>query len=441
MPLAMPQTQGTQQPTSSRRFEATGRLLRARVVLTGQQQAVLSNLLLDENACFRETQTAQPNERPLVIRGNRLEVKDAATPNATVSVTGQPARFEGRGLGLTGTNINLNLGANRLWIEGPGQMDAPLSEGMGVPGQPVAMPGVLTIDWRRGMEFDGRMAKFEENVVAMAPQRLLQTETMRVQMLRPIVFSESASQPQPQIEEIQCCGGVVMEQRAFDPQQQPISFDRMQLSDLAINVLSGEMKGGPGWVNTVRFGSASVLTDPAIAPGGPSGATTAAMLAAPTPQLICLNVRFQKSLTGNVLRRQMAFSDQVKMAYAPVNDWSATLNTDNPDKLGPAGVVVRCDRLSVVQMVLPIGNRSSVELEALGNAVVENTQFTARGHRVTYDEAKDWLILRGDGRNPSELFEQPEPGAPRSEVKALEIHYWPKTRRVKVTGAQSLQSR
>lgn len=115
------------------------------------------------------------------------------------------------------------------------------------------------------------------------------------------------------------------------------------------------------------------------------------------------------------------------------------LTTDNPDKLGPEGVVVHCDQLTVDQMLLPIGGKRYFELEALGNTVVEGTTFTARGAAITYNEAKDWLILKGDGRNDAELFQQKEVGVEASQFTAQEIHYWPKTKRVNVINARALQ--
>ena len=78
------------------------------------------------------------------------------------------------------------------------------------------------------------------------------------------------------------------------------------------------------------------------------------------------------------------------------------------------------------------GGRSS--LEALGNTVVEGTTFTARGNRITYAEAKDLLILEGDGRNDAELFRQLQPGAPRDHHAAQEILYWPKTKQFRIIG-------
>ena len=178
-----------------------------------------------------------------------------------MTITGRPARFEGRGLGLTGANINLNRGANRLWIDGPGQMDV-LPLPAGPQGQTPAPPGTLTVDWQRRMEFDGRTAQFEEGVVATAGQQQLQTQTMTVQLQWPISFSQPNVQGTPPVEEIRCLGGVSMEQRSFDQQQQLTSHDRMEVTDLAVNILTGALNGGPGWLNSVRRGSDNPLGNP-----------------------------------------------------------------------------------------------------------------------------------------------------------------------------------
>ena len=127
------------------------------------------------------------------------------------------------------------------------------------------------------------------------------------------------------------------------------------------------------------------------------------------------------------------------MTYATVDNWDAMLTTNDPEQLEPGGVVGHCDRLTVVQTPRPVGDRQMVDLEALGNARIEGTVFTATGNRITYDEAKDWLILQGDGRSKAELFRQLQPGAPTDKQAAQEIHYWPKTKRLKVIGVELLQ--
>jgi lipopolysaccharide export system protein LptA len=441
-PAPLPTT-ASSQPPASQRFEVVGRLLQARVAL-GQPQATVSNLTIEDGVLFRETQTAQPGERPIMIRGDKLVGDGVTGINAVLTVTGQPAHFEGRGLGMTGPNINLNRGANRLWIDGPGQMDAPLpanppGQTPGVPAAPAASaaPGMLTVDWQRSMVFDGLTARFEHAVVATAGQQQMRTETMQVKLLLPVRFSEANGQEKPAVEQIRCLDGVWLENRSFDAQQQLSSHDQLQVSDLNLNAVTGELNGGPGWLNSVRRGSDNPL-------GGPMGAMVGAAPAVAQPPaqdtLNCLHVRFQKSITGNLLfAHRLTFADQVRTAYAPVDNWDAVLAADNLDQLGPRGVTVRCNQLTVAEMLLPAGGRRAFEVEAVGNTVVENNTFTALAQRITYNSQKDLLILSGEGRN-AELFRQLQIGAERDHQAAQTIYYHPTTNRMgSASGAQSLE--
>jgi hypothetical protein len=439
-PLGSTSVASAGQPVSPR-FEVTGRSLRTRMVLRGGQLASVPNLTIEDGVQFLET-NAPPGERPLLLRGDVLEATDVASPNRIVLVKGQPARFEGRGLGgLIGSNIHLDCGANRLWIDGPGQVEIPLSTDFD--GNPLVAPCVLTVDWQRTMDFDGKQICFEQSVVAGAPmlqsakkatQFQLKTETMRIGLQRRISFSQRNEDVQPKPERFECSGGALMEQRDFDPQRQLLAYDRMEVADLGINILSGALTaGGPGWINHVGYGTGNPL-------GGPTDHSRASSAPNAPRQLNCLNVQFQKSISGNVrLSRSATFTDQVQLAYGPVNNWDVMLTTNDPARLGPDGIVAHCDELSVVQLLLPVGDRRAIEVAAQGNAVVEGTEFTAIGHRITYAEAKELLILEGNGLSEAKLFRQLTAGAERTEFAARKISYGIRTKAVKVEGAQSLQ--
>ncbi len=373
------------------RFKVTGRLLQAHVLL-GSQQPGVSHLLVEDGVRFTEEPSAQLGAQPpLQILGDRLEVSDAAGAGAVVAVTGRPAHCEARGLGLTGTTIHLDRGANRLWIDGPGRMDLPPSGGL--PGQ-AAAAGPLSVDWRRRMSFDGQTARFEESVTAATPgeppQQRLQTDTMQVQLQRLIRFSEPSAQGPPEIEGIACRGGVRIKNRTFDPQGQLLAYDQLQVPDLSVNARTGETTaGGPGWLRSVRRGSANLLSGPAAATtrsgdvGSSVGSANPAASAPTAEQLVCLHVKFQKSIKGTLpvprpaggaapLLR-LTFADQVHVAYAPVDRWDAEIPLDDPDKLGPQGMTAHCDQLTVAETLSPAAAARTGEVSATGNAVVEGS--------------------------------------------------------------------
>ncbi len=314
----------------------------------------------------------------------------------------------------------------------------PFSEG--VPGQAPGPPVVLTVDWRRRMEFDGLTARFESVVATTTQHEELETEVMKVWLQRPIRFADADVGEPPVVERIECLGGVMMKRRTFDEQQQPVSFEQMQLTDLSINRLNGELNGGPGWINSVHYGSADMLESP-LATGGKAPAKAAS----PQVQLKCLHVWFHKSIQGNLWRRHLTFNDNVRAAYAPVNNWDAMLTTANQAQLGPEGVGIKCDELQVGQQFALPGNRQPIWLKALGNAKVDGsrvdgTTYTACGNRITYEQGKELLTLEGDGPlSNAELWRELQVGAEREHTAAQKILYWRKTNNVSLEGVQSLQ--
>jgi len=444
-----------EEPTWQAHFEIAGRLLRARVLMLEAQKTELAELLVEDGVRLRETQTKRPDERPLLVTGENLHVVDAGKPHAAVTVLGQPAHFEGRGLSLNGSNINLNRGTNRLWIDGPGRMELPLVRDL--QNRPMPKGSVLKVDWQERMVFDGRTARFEESVKGTTPTQNLRTETLEVQLQQAIDFADATERQDPQLEQILCRGGVFMENRSSDAQGQ-LSQEQMQTADLAVNFNPNNgalTAGGPGWFTSVRRAGEDPLFGGRMGPG--ASARNAAEnapddRAAPAPgradgQLNGLHVRFQGSITGDVHKRTLTFHDRVRTAFAPVDTWLAKLDPYDPEALRPPSAVLHCDRLSVNEMPTSPGKRGTIELEAVGNAIVEGIglnretriPYTARGIRITYAEAKDLLVLEGDGRTDATLFYQEQVGAATSKHAARKILYWPKTHKCWIEGARSLE--
>ncbi|MEN6449141.1 MAG: hypothetical protein ABFC96_01495 [Thermoguttaceae bacterium] len=440
-PPSNPTAPGAPSASGKQRFHVNGRTLNVDVLLNGREPSV-TRLVIDEGVRFEEEPSGEPGrQQPMRILGDRLELADATGPNAVAVVTGQRAHIEARGLSLTGSNVHLDRGANRLWIEGPGEMDLPLPASAN---QPAAGP--IAITWQKGMMFDGQVATFEDSVVAaiggQPPRQQVRARTMTAELLRRISFSEQRPQ-EPQLATIGCQGGVWLENCSYDAQGQLTARDQVQLANVCVNIRSGEtVAEGPGWLHSVRRGSANLL------PG--SGATDRrAAPAAPAPsQLICLHVTFERSVKGtlpipaapggNAPLLYLTFADQVKAGYASVNDWDANIPIDDPAKLGPTGMTARCDQLSVAETSLPGAATHTGEIVAFGAAKVEGSTlsprgtYTAHGNRISYDEAKGLLILEGDGRTNADVLWQSQLGAEPTRTPAQKMLYWPKTHTMRI---------
>ena len=433
------------EPVATRRhFKIDGSVLWSQVVIR-EGQSELAELTVEGNVVFRETQTEEADERPLEISGDQIRLTAANTPQATVTVIGRPARFDGRGLQLQSTNINLDRGGNRLWVHGAGEMGLPLDRDL--EGEPLAEPDVLNIRWQESMQFDGRTASFTESVVASSRTQWLKTDALDVILAERVDFAHPDRHQEPDVAKVVCRGAVSMESHTFE-EAATSSIKRIQVADLTIDRNSGDLGArGPGWITTVGRGSSlppSLAIDRTADRDSPAPDRDSPAPDEPVDpdddQLFYLEVRFQGRLIGNLHDRKVTFEDRVRSVYGPVDSLEATLDVDDPDALGPKSVVLSCDRLDVVEMAVPGGGGSALELEATGNTMAENRTFTARApEKMTYAAAKGLLILEGNGRADAELFRQKQVGGATHRVSARKISFWPATKQLKVSEIRSME--
>jgi hypothetical protein len=144
-------------------------------------------------------------------------------------------------------------------------------------------------------------------------------------------------------------------------------------------------------------------------------------------------------MTGNIEKRVVTFHDQVECVHGKVESWQSRLDINDPDSLGQKGVKLTADQITVVQAPTPVVEDRSIELEALGNVTAENSTYFARANRITYNEAKDWLILEGNGHADAELSMQEYVGGPVLPTVARKIYFWPTMKRVQVVDGRSMR--
>jgi hypothetical protein len=449
-------------------------------LLTGTRGTEVEGVTIDGQASFGESQSPQPGEPPLLVAGQKIDVLRANAPDTAVTVSGKPAEVGARGMVLRGDVVRLDKQRNLLWIDGPGQMTVPMNQSMAAnlwPGageahttaaQTMALPSaarppsvtdLLYVNWKDRMSFDGSVAHFEHSIVGRSTTRDFTTDTLDVSLRRRIDFSQPRMEERAEIDGIIMRSGVWLENRGFDTRdpKKLLSIDRMRALSLAIYESSGKILGeGPGELTSVRVAAPDstgpqtttrVAAKPAAATG-PADARTGSRQPGfgglmggrnghPNERspFNYLNVRFAGPISGDLNRHEVTLHERVRSIYGPVAAWEARLN---PDELGPDDVLMNCDLLTVRQMnpnpAAADPQHHPIELEAEGNTEIEGDVFTARAHRMTYTEAKDVLMLEGDGRNMAELYRQVLPGAESGRTQAHQILYFPSTDQFSING-------
>jgi hypothetical protein len=240
----------------------------------------------------------------------------------------------------------------------------------------------------------------------------------------------------PEAELLTCKGGFVLETREDDLQGTPLSWQQLSALDLNYAPPTGAIAGtGPGEMVSIRRGNGNNTL-----PGMPLAGGAAAAPANPN-ELQYLRIEYRRGFQGNMNQRLVTFDNQIQAVAGGVNGWADRLEAGKPELLGPRGMDLKTDQLVVAESTQRdprFPQRASMELQAIGNVVVEGAQFTGLGYRLTYAQSKDQLVLEGDGRVDAELHYQQASGAPRSRAAAGRLMFYPGTNRVDVEGGRMI---
>lgn len=440
-PLAREGNTPAKPTTPTQKFHLLGEVVRVQLLRSGET-TTLDEVTVERQVRLWDEPLARDAQPQLIIAGDALSLRGGLEANAVVRVVGEPATVTAQGMTMRGGNVNLHRGDNRMWIEGAGDMELPLTSDLS--GQKLEKPTNVLVGWREGLEFDGSTAHFSGNVQVQTAnrQQWARGDTLDVTLTQRIDFMEPKSAPKagtkPQVEKIAFTGNFALENHSYDPQGQLASIDKMHAQDLRIDQQTGLMNAaGPGWVSTVRLGGASnPLSERGLAarPVSTQPRSTPA-----EPQFSYLFVEFQRQIAGNLFQRQVEFQRHVRTIYGPVSGWQDTLSIDlRPEQLNEQTVLLECQRLELRQMPGSYPDTTTVELDASGDTVVEGRGFTARAARIGYQDEKQLLVLEGDGRQDAELTRQTRIGGPQSHLKARKIMYWRFDNRVEVDDARML---
>ena len=410
-------------PASERQLHLQGDKISLEIE-RGKGQPLMRDVTVEGHVHVAEVPSSNVvSPQPLSVKGNTLHIHNASLPNAEINVRGAPSEIDFGGLKLAGDHVQLQKQLNRLGIHGPGAMTVPLNRDLD--GKPLQKAMDLNVTWQGHMNFDGAVIHFENAIHVQSHHRQIQSEEMDVHLSRRIDFQQNEPNQQVDIRSVEFIGQTRAENRTVEYGHLK-SIDIIQADSLSIDQQSGKLLAtGPGMIKSVRFGRRGGF-------GAPSGQGTVGRV--DDVSLIFLKVEYRTTISGNIRDKELHFADNVRTIYGPIPDWSSELDPDSPQGLGREGVLLTCRRLSMYDMGQNSAGRRFIELFATGNTLVEGSTFSARANKITYTTEKDLLIMSG-GRSDAELWHRPANSQTNVYVPAREIHYWPRTKRVKVISA------
>jgi lipopolysaccharide export system protein LptA len=373
-------------------FEVDGQHVRLQITRRGKQTEV-DELTVTGRGRFVQTRGAKPGEE-LYVSGDQLRVLRAMSHDAEIHVNGN-ALAGAQGLAMSGPAIQVHRLHNRMWVEGPGKMTIPAEDPRSPP---------MVIHWGERMQFDGQTAQFDKRIVAQGNHILdngdvmalnIQGQQLDVLLDQRINFADVDSKVRPKILELKFPGAVVMHNRLFQGQVQRTQ-DQVVVNNLRINQRTNEMHGdGPGWLTSVHRGG-DILQ---------SGGSEATAAIRKEDALNYLRVDFEDGLRGNMNDNTVQFFDRIRAIYGPVPSWDGVFAADRRDQLGKDGFVLTSEKLNVALLGPPVNGEPAIEMKAIGAAIVESNDFTARADRISYERTKDLLVIEGGNRTPAQIWQ------------------------------------
>ena len=365
-------------------------------------------------------QGGTPELTALSVYGESLELTGDKPENMYLRIVGQPARVSGVDWKLAAPTIQLRGDENRLWTDGPGEMGMlpsrqgpPATAGPGLAGPPQE----LTIRWAGPMHFDGLNGHFRESVHVHGRsfqengevrELVAKGDQLDVALYQPVQFGRPHAQEEAKLRHLLLHGECFAESRAFSTDGLQRSLEWMVARDLQIDHQTGKIQAaGPGWLRAIRPGKMGLVPGQQAVAAPPS-----------STDFILLNVVFRGGLAGNLHQQVLEFMGHERTVYAPATSWDDIHQEEPFFAQRERAVVLTSDRLLVASR-----DGRSMELEAIGNALVDSSQYAIRGHRMTYDQQKGLLVVEGDGRNNVLLQHKNQ-----SQTLAVgKVHYWPET--------------
>lgn len=438
-------------------------------LLFDQQNTAIEDLTATGNVLIAEIASAfaETDTPPLTVTGQFLRCVPQSQQQVRILVSGteqQPAAVAAERLKLTGQQVHLDQAANKLWVEGAGEVqlenkptDAETSSNI-IAGSTeqrseqrtaTSSPAnanykTVSVIWTGGMVFDGRKVYFEDGV-QMVAAGINSTgnpvvtravgEGLSLQLNQAINFRDletDANKNKIEVQEMVIVDTVLPTQRIFksgppkatnslarnsrlpavisnqtlDDDRNPTEQYKFVASQATLNAVTGVVHSkGPGVLLLHRRGAVPMLpTNKANAQAPPKNNA-----------ISLVRINFDGAADANLNRKELLITGNVRTMYSPIGSFDEVLDPDSLPNMPPDAVKVTCDNLKLVQWTPRNAATPSNELIASGNARIVSSQVEAIADRVSFNQATSMLVVEGTPRSNANLWFRDVPHAQRRQ--------------------------
>jgi hypothetical protein len=431
-----------------RPMDVSAHLIEAYVLRLDNNKNELDRLWTEGRVRVRQ-EPEKPDDKGLNIKGDTLEVTRQSDGNLLVVTGKDVAELQMDKMLILGPVINIDQERNEAWVNGSGAMR--MESATTLQGGRLERTVPMTIYWYDRMLFTGQHAEFYGSIQAEQDNGRLTCQALQVDLDRAVSLREGNKDGQnAKVDRLVCDKSVRVEDSEWENGRR-VKYQRIESPTLVVdNADSTAVAGGPGIVRILQPGNADA--PPAVGPTSRAGAQPGpARLAGPTggrggrpapekakapeqEQLNLTRVKYRGRMWANNKNHTAVFSDDVEVIHLPADN--PNLEPDL-DELAKDALYLRCSLLKVRSR--PENGKSNQELEAHDHVVARSQEFEAHSDKLTYDEAKDQIVLEGGEGGKATMYRFIGPqGVPPQKSTGRKITYWRKTGELKVDDAGSI---
>lgn len=370
------------------------------------------------------------------IDGGQLQLNSDVHDHYRLQIAGGPARITFGDGWLEGPIVQLDQRSGHVWIENEGVLCVPASLMQARPnnaannGNPqlLGQPGLQWVQplkcyWKGDMLFNGLTAnimgniEFREGIARTGPDRLLfiegKCEALEVRMTEPINMGKPGKTTST-VHSLTLRDNVYIHTDQTDYNKNQISSEELLVPEVTYEVASNTIRGrgrGDIWSQHQSSGGGMGMLAGQAKPPTRTSQT-------PANTLQGMHLNFRDSMELLLTEKRLSFMGKVEVGLSPIQSFRQKINIDSMRVLQMDQSLLNGDLLRIYD-ASDVTHRPTAtmadgawEFAAQGNVAFEscsdNGELFGKASELTYIQAKDLLIIRGDTRIPAEIRLKPK---------------------------------
>lgn len=410
-------------------ISVTGKRLSATIGTNGASSWIDQLAISGPVKVWQEAQEA--DAVPWHAEGNLMLAETNRAGQVDMQVEGKPAKIVLADGVIEGPAIRVNQEHNIVLIDHPGECKLPksllrqnLTTG-GLSGGQFEWVDSPKCSWRKRLLFDGKRVMIEGEVdfsgslLTEAEQYWLITgNCQRMDLVLQESVSLSATTPEKAaIQDLVLRDNVNVFASELDARGEKQSRQHLYLPELTFNVPTEELIGkGTGWIKSwfVENGRLGRLASSEESQLG----------------LRAAHLQFRDRLLGRLGASALTFEGKVELFTNKIASWEEPVDLVRASRLQAGEFLLNADTLQVFDTTQLSSSRlggaaENWEFLASGNVAfngyAETGEFSGTGERLSYQQSKDQLVLRGTERDPA--FVQQKTDGPNGRVYEGNLTY------------------